>query len=80
MWTLHIAPAVMTYIYKLRQGSQGISEGIRAIATEAEPWVDDRAVTHRPNRYERFVAGHWITYYVNKQEKIIRILAVEPNV
>lgn len=79
MWTLHIHPGVTAYVYSLRLSGRDISAGIRAIASEDRPWDEDRPVQHRPGRYERFVAGHWVTYHVNEQEKIIRILVVESN-
>lgn len=71
------ARQVVEYIVSLRYAGHALRESIRAIALEAEPWSNDRAIPSRPNRYERLVHGHWVGYEVLHNEHTLRIVYVQ---
>lgn len=77
-WRLMYARAVMSYLVALRLVGHELREEIRAIAKESEPWVDDRPIPGRPNRYERLIRGHWVGYEVEQAHRMIRIVYVQP--
>lgn len=76
-WRVMYAPVVVSYLVALRLAGHDLREEIRAIAKEAQPWVEDRSIPGRPNRYERFIRGHWVGYEVERADKTIRIVYVQ---
>lgn len=73
-WTLALSRVAVA---QLRQAGPTVGNALQAMATEPEPWADDLPVGHRPGRYDRNVAGHWITYTV--EGETLRIQNIQPN-
>lgn len=71
------ARPVVAYLVTLRLAGHELREGIRAIAREDEPWVNDMAIQNRPGRFERLYRGHFIGYEVDQADKTIRVLYVQ---
>lgn len=76
-WRLMYAQAVVSYLVALRYAGHELREEIRAIGKEAEPWIEDRPIPGRPNRYERLCRGHWVGYEVEQADRTIRIVYVQ---
>jgi len=77
-WRLMYARAVVAYLVALRLTGHELREEISAIAKEVQPWLTDRPIPGRPNRYERLSRGHWVGYEVAEADKTIRIVYVQP--
>lgn len=77
IWRLMYARSVVMYLVALRYAGHQLREEIRAIAKVAEPWVEDRAIPGRPNRYERLIRGHWVGYEVEQTDRTIKIVYVQ---
>lgn len=78
-WNLRYAPAATAGIRKIPRGPAAIvTESIRTLQRTPLPYVARPVPTGREDTYELLAEGYVVTYELVEQERLVRILAIEP--